>query len=244
MILLHLSCRLGGVAEGRMTEMESDSIMLEAPALSAQRVVGLIVPSVGAHAATEPGECSSPAPPPWGVLPTMSSDSACAAVASGDAQEQRTHAAGAQARSAQPGIASSQRPLILLGIATQLGSQLGSCPPKGPRRPHAQTRPASAEHVAQISKAPAITERLQRLPRRRRRPRSTHVVGVHGSADHGIATPAPPLATGPPHITASRTTPAHTHPCSTHLHLHRTHHALLSPSATRSPLPLKRPCPS
>ena len=74
MILLHLSCRLGGVAEGRMTEMESDSIMLEAPALSAQRVVRLIVPSVGAHAATEPGECSSPAPPPRGVLPTMSSD--------------------------------------------------------------------------------------------------------------------------------------------------------------------------
>ena len=240
MILLHLSCRLGGVAEGRMTEMESDSIMLEAPALSAQRVVGLIVPSVGAHAATEPGECSSPAPPPGVYCRQCPRTSACAAVASGDAQEQRTHAAGAQARSAQPGIASSQRPLILLGIATQLGSR----PPKGHRRPHAQTRPASAEHVAQISKAPAITERLQRLPRRRRRPRSTHVVGVHGSADHGIATPAPPLATGPPHITASRTTPAHTHPCSTHLHLHRTHHALLSPSATRSPLPLKRPCPS
>ena len=217
--------------------MESDSIMLEAPALSAQRVVGLIVPSVGAHAATEPGECSSPAPPPWGVLPTMSSDSACAAVASGDAQEQRTHAAGAQARSAQPGIASSQRPPILLGIATQLGSR----PPKGHRRPHAQTRPASAEHVAQISKAPAITVWLQRLPRRRWRPRSTHVVG--GASQCGPWR-WPPLATGPPHITASRTTPAHTHPCSTHLHLHRTHHALLSPSATRSPLPLKRPCPS
>ena len=45
------------------------------------------------------------------------------------------------------------------------------------------------------------------------------------------------------HITASRTTPAHTHPCSTRLHLHRTHHTLTSPPATRSPLPLHRPCP-
>ena len=44
-------------------------------------------------------------------------------------------------------------------------------------------------------------------------------------ANQGVATPAPPLGSGPPHhhITASRTTPAHTHPCSTHLHLHRTH---------------------
>ena len=46
------------------------------------------------------------------------------------------------------------------------------------------------------------------------------------------------------HITASRTTPAHTHPRSTHLHLHRTHLPLTSPPATRSPLPLHRPCPS
>jgi hypothetical protein len=53
------------------------------------------------------------------------------------------------------------------------------------------------------------------------------------------STPAPPLAAGPPH-TASRTTPAHTHPCSTHLHLHRTHDALTSPPATRSPHPIHR----
>jgi hypothetical protein len=46
------------------------------------------------------------------------------------------------------------------------------------------------------------------------------------------------------HITASRTTPAPTHPCSSHLHLHRSHHTLTSPPATRSPLPLHRPCPS
>ena len=71
--------------------------------------------------------------------------------------------------------------------------------PNGRRRLHAQTRPASAERVARISKAPAITERLQRSPRRRRRPRFTHVVGVHGSANHGVASPAPPLATAQPH---------------------------------------------
>ena len=51
------------------------------------------------------------------------------------------------------------------------------------------------------------------------------------------STPAPPLGTGPPHdhiTTASRMTPAHTHPCSTHLHLHRTRHTLTSSPATRT----------
>eukprot|EP00900_Chrysochromulina_parva_P013898 jgi/Chrpa1/22509/Chrysochromulina_OHIO_Genome00022788-RA len=47
-----------------LTEMESDLIMLEAPALSARRVGALINP--GAPTATEPGACSSPRPP--GVL--------------------------------------------------------------------------------------------------------------------------------------------------------------------------------
>ena len=42
------------------------------------------------------------------------------------------------------------------------------------------------------------------------------------------------------HINASRTMPAHTHPCSTHLHLHRTHLTLTSPLATRNPHPLHR----
>jgi hypothetical protein len=46
------------------------------------------------------------------------------------------------------------------------------------------------------------------------------------------------------HITASPTTPAHTHPCSTRLHLHRTLLTLTPPPATRSPLPLQCPCPS
>ncbi|KOO34272.1 hypothetical protein Ctob_016261 [Chrysochromulina tobinii] len=41
--------------------MESDLIMLEAPALSARRVGALIDP--GAPTATEPGACSSPRPP-------------------------------------------------------------------------------------------------------------------------------------------------------------------------------------
>eukprot|EP00900_Chrysochromulina_parva_P002206 jgi/Chrpa1/11987/Chrysochromulina_OHIO_Genome00013526-RA len=45
-----------------LTEMESDSVMLEAPALSARRVGALIDPS-GAPTATEPGACSSPRPP-------------------------------------------------------------------------------------------------------------------------------------------------------------------------------------
>ena len=101
--------------------------MLKALALLARRGDALIVPSAVAPTATEPGACSSPRLPPcWctpGVLSTMSSGTAGAAVASGDAQELRTHAAGAQARSARPGIASSHGPPILLGIATQLGSR-------------------------------------------------------------------------------------------------------------------------
>jgi hypothetical protein len=57
-----------------------------------------------------------------------------------------------------------------------------------------------------------------------------------------------PHAHHPPsaHISLSprvRHITAHTHPCSTHLHLHRTHHTLTSPPATRSPLPPQRPCP-
>ena len=57
-----------------------------------------------------------------------------------------------------------------------------------------------------------------------------------------------PHAHPPPsaHISLSprvRHITAHTHPCSTHLHLHRTHHTLTSPPATRSPLPPQRPCP-
>jgi len=176
-----------------------------------------------------------------------------AAVVSVDVQE-RPRAAKAQARSARPGIASFQRPPILTGIVTQLGSRR----PEGRRRLNAQTRPASAEHVAPISKAPAITERLQRLPRRRRRPcftpetsplhtrpRFTHDIRVLGSANHGVATLAPPLATTRHGSTTHHRLPheaSPTHPCTTHLHLHRTHYALTSPPATRSPHPL--PCPS
>ena len=177
------------------------------------------------------------APGTPGVQPTMSSSTAGAAVVSGDVQE-RPRAAKAQARSARPGIASFQRPPILTGTVTQVGSRR----PEGRRRLNAQTRPASAEHVAPISKAPAITERLQRLPRRRQRwvlhtcrwgawqcePRHCHAGAAsrHGSTTH--------------HRLPHEASP--THPCTTHLHLHRTHHALTSPPATRSPLPL--PCPS
>eukprot|EP00900_Chrysochromulina_parva_P009337 jgi/Chrpa1/18404/Chrysochromulina_OHIO_Genome00022561-RA len=62
-----------------LTEMESDSIMLEAPALLARRVGALIDPS-GAPTATKPGACSSPCPGCTpGVLPAMSSGTAGAA---------------------------------------------------------------------------------------------------------------------------------------------------------------------
>ena len=64
---------------------------------------------------------------------------------------------------------------------------------------------------------------------------SKHHRGLHAGAAfrHGSITSIH-------HITATRTPPVHTHPCSTHLHLHRTHHALTSPPATRSPHPIHR----
>jgi len=150
--------------------MESFSIMLEAPALSVQRVSELIVTSVAAFIATEPGAYSSSRLTP-GVLPTIS----CRGFWRRSRADKRCRSAGA--------ICESRDRVV---------------PDKTDRRRlHAQTRPASTEHVAPISKAPAITERLQWSPRRRWHPRFTHVVWVHGSANHGVATPAPPLATAP-----------------------------------------------
>ena len=86
--------------------------------------------------------------------------------------------------------------------------------PNGRRRLHAQTRPASAERVARISKAPAITERLQRSPRRHRRPLGGAGVPVsHMSLGcMAVRTMALPLrrrlSQRLNHITASPTTPA------------------------------------
>ena len=64
------------------------------------------------------------------------------------------------------------------------------------------------------------------------------------TAVHSRAPPQPPrrrrLSPRVHHITASRTTPTHTHPCSTHLNLHRTHLTLTATPATRSPHPLHR----
>jgi hypothetical protein len=143
--------------------MESFSIMLEAPALSVQRVSELIVTSVAAFIATEPGAYSSSRLTP-GVLPTIS----CRGFWRRSRADKRCRSAGA--------ICESRDRVV---------------PDKTDRRRlHAQTRPASTEHVAPISKAPAITERLQWSPRRRWHPRFTQVVWVHGSASQGVATPA------------------------------------------------------
>ena len=83
-----------------------------------------------------------------------------------------------------------------------------------------------------------VRPRRLRPGHRRHDLRSKHHRGLHAGA--ALASLSPRVH----HITASRTTPAHTHPRSTHLHLHRTHLPLTSPPATRSPLPLHRPCPS
>ena len=75
-------------------------------------------------------------------------------------------------------------------------------------------------------------------------PRVCAAGNVFGHGRRGLCPRRRRLSPRVHHITASRTTTAHTHPCSTHLHLHCTHHTLTSPPATRSPLPLHRPCPS
>ena len=216
--------------------METDSIMLKALALSARRGGALIVSSAGAPTATEPGACSSASPP---VYPGCAVDNALGHGRRGRGFWRRSRAADSRCRSAGEICATGDRVVPWADDPTRIASS------KRPPPPARQTRPASAEYVAQLAKAPAFTERLQRPPRRRRRPRFTRVGGVHGSANHGVATPAPPLATGPPHyhhITATHTTPAHTHPYRTHLHLDCT--PLTSPPATSSPLPLQCPCPN
>jgi hypothetical protein len=78
----------------------------------------------------------------------------------------------------------------------------------------------------------------QERPRRLRPGHQRH-------ANHGVATPAPPLATGPPHHRLSHDASLHhTHPCSTHLHLHCTHHTTThvtachsQPTSTPPPVP-------
>ena len=122
--------------------------------------------------------------------------------------------------------------------------------PNGRRRLHAQTRPASAERVARISKAPAITERLQRSPRRHRRPLGGAGVPVsHMSLGcMAVRTMALPhrrrLSQRLNHITASRTTPArpvYHSPASTPLTPHT--HVTACHSQPASTLhPLQRPC--
>ena len=217
--------------------------MLKALALLARRGDALIVPSAVAPTATEPGACSSPRLPPWctpGVLSTMVlGHGRC-----GCGFWRRSRAADSRCRSAGEICATGDRVVPWADDPTRIASS------KRPPPPARQTRPASAEYVAQLAKAPAFTERLQRPPRRRRRPRFTRVVGVHGSANHGVATPAPPLATGPPHyhhITATRTTPAHTHPYRTHLHLDCTHQRThvtachTQPASTPMPVPQLTP---
>ena len=193
--------------------MESDSIMLEAPALSAQRVVGLIVPSVGAHAATEPGECSSPAPPPRGVLPTMSSDLGLR----GRGFWRCSRAADSCCWSASAICATGDRVVPKAADPTwdrdPIRIPIRIVSSKRPPPPSRPDKTSLRRAYGQDLKAPAVTEwMLQRLPRRRRRPRFAHVVGVHGSADHGVATTAAPLATG------STTSPHDAGPHSPALH--------------------------
>jgi hypothetical protein len=63
-------------------------------------------------------------------------------------------------------------------------------------------------------------------------PRVCAVSNVFGHGRRGLCPRRRRLSPRVHHITASRTTTAHTHPCSTRLHLHRTNHALTSPPAT------------
>jgi len=186
----------GGVADG-------DGVGLD-HARGAGAVGALFVPSASAPKATEPGACASPrAHRPGctpGVQPTMSSGTG----RRGRGLWRRSRAAS-RCQSAGTICATGDRVV-----------------PKAadPNRDCVVQKGAAALTPRQDQPPPSMWPRSQR---RRRSPSGcsgcpggasvgcfTHVVGVLGSANQGIATPAPPLATwrDPPHITASRTKPA------------------------------------
>ena len=186
------------------------------------------------------------APPPRctpGVLSTMSSGTAGAAVASGDAQELRTHAAGAQARSARPGIASSHGPTI----------QLGSRRPKGRRRQHArQDQPQPSMWLSSqrrrrspsgcsgrlggadvpVSHVPSgcMAVRIMALPRRRRLSPRVH---------HITTTSPPPARRQPTHTRVELTCifTAHT------THTQRTHVTACHTQPASTPMPVPQLTP-
>ena len=166
----------------------------------------------------------------------MSSGTAGAAVASGDAQELRTHAAGAQARSARPGIASSHGPTI----------QLGSRRPKGRRRQHArQDQPQPSMWLSSqrrrrspsgcsgrlggadvpVSHVPSgcMAVRIMALPRRRRLSPRVH---------HITTTSPPPARRQPTHTRIELTCILTAH--TTHSR-HRLPHAARFHSNARAP---------
>ena len=196
--------------------------MLEA---SVQRVSELIVTSVAAFIATEPGAYSS------SRLPRV----CCRqyrAVASGGAQE-RTNAAGARVRSARAGIASSQTRPTAAAFTPRQDQPPPSMWPRSQRRRRSPSgcsgRLAGAGIPVSHMSLGCMAVRAKALPLRRRISWQCEPWRCHAGAAsrHG-----------------PRTTPARTHPCSTHLHRNRTHHALTSPPATRRPHPLQRPRPS
>ena len=233
--------------------------MLEAPALLVQRVSELIVTSVAAFIATEPGAYSSSRLPP-GVLPTIS----CRGFWRRSRADKRCRSAGAICESRDHVVPKAADP-PWDRVPTRIASS--------------QTRPAAAFFTPrQDQPPPSMWPQSQR---RRRSPSSCsgRLAGAgipvshmslgctERSASQGVATPASHLMAvrakalplrrriswqcepwrchaGAASRHGSRTTPARTHPCSTHLHRHRTHHALTSPPATRRLHPLQRPRPS
>ena len=97
--------------------------------------------------------------------------------------------------------------------------------------PVSRARSSSRLRPRRRSARPAPHHRVRprrlRPGHRRHDLRSKHHRGLHAGA--ALASLSPRVH----HITASRTTPAHTHPrSSTHIHLHRTQLTLTSPPAT------------
>ena len=220
--------------------------MLKALALLARRGDALIVPSAVAPTATEPGACSSPRLPPCWCTPGVLSTMVLGHGRCGCGFWRRSRAADSRCRSAGEICATGDR------VVPWAADPSWDCDPtriassKRPPPPARQTRPASAEYVAQLAKAPAFTERLQRPPRRRRRPRFTRVVGCMA-----VRTMALPrrrrLSPRVHHITTTSPPPARRQPTHTRIELtciltahitqsrHRLPHAARFHSNARAP---------
>ena len=186
-------------------------------------------------------------PPPLLVYPGCAVDYVLGHGRCGCGFWRRSRAADSRCRSAGEICATGDRVVPWADDPTRIASS------KRPPPPARQTRPTSTENVAQLAKAPAFTERLQRPPRRRRRPRFTRVVGrmvvrtmalprrrrLSPRVHHITTTSPPPARRQPTHTRVELTCifTAHT------THTQRTHVTACHTQPASTPMPVPQLTP-